>query len=191
LSHDERVDVIDFIINVLKEHEKNLDAQLAKLEDIVTFDRMPRPSQEHPKGGTARVKVALGAWSELHDKGSKSEMLAFTISDDRFEVSALKNNVLYIYREKIPEVSMTIETKDGRKVIREGNFSELLDNITPLSGRLKCGVPVEHRKVELNLPDGSVVQKIVFEVDNDVTKTWLSKQLEIEKDSIIVGTIDF
>jgi hypothetical protein len=118
-------------------------------------------------------------------------MLAFTMSDDRFEVSALKNNVLYIYREKIPEVSMTIETKDGRKVIREGNFSELLDNITLLSGRLKCGVPVEHRKVELKLPDGGVVQKIIFEIDNEVTKTWLSKQLEIEKDSLIVGTIDF
>lgn len=191
MSHDERVDVIDFIINVLKEHEKNLDTQLTKLEDIITFDRMPRPSQERPKRETARVKVALKAWEELYDKGSKSEMLAFTMSDDRFEVSALKNNVLYIYSEKIPEVSMTIETKDGRKVIREGNFSELLDNITPLSGRLKCGIPIEHRKVELKLPDGSVVQKIVFEADNEIIKTWLSKQLEIEKDSIIVGTIDF
>lgn len=32
---DKRLDLIDFIINVLKEHEKNLDFQIARLEEII------------------------------------------------------------------------------------------------------------------------------------------------------------
>jgi hypothetical protein len=50
MGYDEKVDVIYFIINVLKEHEKNLDAQVTKLEDIMTSDRTARPYQEPLRG---------------------------------------------------------------------------------------------------------------------------------------------
>jgi hypothetical protein len=190
MSHDEKVDVIDFIINVLKEHEKNLDAQVAKLEDIITFDRMARPSQESPKGRASRVKVALEKWPEFKERSTEPQMLAFTMTDDGFQVSALKDDVLYVYHEKVPEVSMAVERGEGKTMPRGGNFGDLFDNLSLLSGRLQCGLPVKHRKVELKLPDGCVVQKIIFEVDNEVAKSWLSEQLEIDKTSILYGLIE-
>ena len=79
MSYDEKVDVIDFIINVLKEHKKNLDAQVTKLEDIMASDRTVRPSQESPKGVSIRVKVALNRWTEFRERITKLQMLAFTM----------------------------------------------------------------------------------------------------------------
>jgi hypothetical protein len=78
MSYDEKVDVIDFI-NVLKEHEKNLDAQVAKLGDIMASDRTPRPYQESPKGVSLKVKVALNRWTEFRERITKPQMLAFTM----------------------------------------------------------------------------------------------------------------
>ena len=190
MSYDEKVDVIDFIINVLKEHEKNLDAQVAKLEDIMASDRTARPSQEPPKGVSLKVKVALNRWTEFRERITKPQMLAFTMTDDGFKVSALKDDVLYVYQEKVPEVSMAVEREGERTTTKGGNFGDLFDNLSLLSGRLQCDLPVKHRKVELKLPDGCVVQKIIFEVDNEVAKSWLSEQLEVEKTSIMYGIIE-
>jgi len=190
MSYDEKVDVIDFIINVLKEHEKSLDAQVAKLEDIMASDRTVRPYQEPPKGVSLKVKVALNRWTEFRERITKPQMLAFTITDDGFQVSALKDNVLYVYQEKVPEFSMAVEREGERTTTGGGNFGDIFDNLSLISGKLRCGLPVEDRKVELKLQNSSVVKKIIFEIDNEVTKSWLSEQLNIERTSIMFGTIE-
>jgi hypothetical protein len=97
MSYVEKVDVIDFIINVLKEHEKNLDPQVAKLEDIMASDRTARPYQESPKEVSLKVNIALNRWTEFRERITKPWMLAFTMTDDGFKVSALKDDVLYVY----------------------------------------------------------------------------------------------
>jgi hypothetical protein len=190
MSYDEKVDVIDFIINVLKEHEKNLDTQVAKLEDIMASDRTPRPYQEPPKRVSLRVKVALNKWTEFRERITKPQMLAFTITDDGFQVSALKDDTLYIYQEKVPEISMTIEREGERTTTKGGNFGDLFDNLSLIGGELQCGLHVEHKKVELELPNSCIVQKLIFEIDNEATKSWLSEQLNIEKSSIMFGTME-
>ena len=190
MSYDEKVDVIDFIINVLKEHEKNLDTQVARLEDIMASDRTPRPYQESPKGVSLKVKVALNRWIEFRERITRPEMLAFTMTDDGFQVSALKDDALYVYQEKIPEVSMSVEREGDRTTTKGGNFGDLFDNLSLIGGKLQCGLPVEHKKVELELPNSCVVQKIIFEIDDEVTKSWLSEQLNIEKSSIMFGTME-
>jgi hypothetical protein len=190
MSYDEKVDVIDFIINVLKEHEKNLDAQVARLEDIMASDRTPQPYQESPKGVSLKVKVTLNKWTEFRPRITKPQMLAFTMTDDGFQVSALKDNTLYVYQEKVPEVSMTIEREGERTTTKGGNFGDLFDNLSLMGGELQCGLPVEHKKVELELPNSCVVQKLIFEIDNEVAKSWLSEQLNVEKSSIMFGTME-
>ena len=190
MSYDEKVDVIDFIINVLKEHEKNLDTQLARLEDIISSDRTAPPSQESPKAISLNVKVALNKWTEFRERITNPQMLAFTMTDDGFKISALKDDVLYIYQEKIPEISIAIEREGEVTSTMGGNLSNLFDNLSLISGKLQCGLPVEHRKTELKLPNGGVVQKIVFMIDNDVVKSWLSEQLNIAKTSVMFGTME-
>ena len=41
-SEDKKVDVIDFVINVLKEHEKNMDVLIGRLEPIAEKVKMPQ-----------------------------------------------------------------------------------------------------------------------------------------------------
>jgi hypothetical protein len=190
MGYDEKIDVIDFIINVLKEHEKSLDAQVTKLEDIMTSDRTARPYQEPPKGVSLKVKVTLNKWTEFRERITKPRMLAFTMTNDGFQVSALKDDALYVYQEKIPEISMTVEREGEKTTTKGGNFGDLFDHLSLIGGELQCGLPVEHKKVDLELPNSCVVQKIIFEIDNEVTKSWLSEQLNIEKSSIMFGTIE-
>jgi hypothetical protein len=85
---------------------------------------------------------------------------------------------------------MAVEREGERTTTRGGNFGDLFDNLSLIGGKLQCGIPIEHKKVELKLPNSSVVQKIVFEIDNEVTKSWLSEQLNIEKPSIMFGTME-
>lgn len=190
MSRDEKVDVIDLIINVLKEHEKSLDAQLARLEDMLNSDRAALSPQGEAKGRRSRVKVTINEWPEFREKSTGPQMLAFNTSDDKLEVSALKDDVIYVYREKIPEFSMVVEKGEGRVAIKEGDLGDLFDALSLIAGGLKCGLSVKHRKVDLKLPDGNVVQKIIFEVDVEIAKSWLSKQLGIEETSIILGSIE-
>jgi hypothetical protein len=191
LSRDERVDIIDFIINVLKEHEKNLDTQINKLEEIVAISGTARPSQGEAMGRVSRVKVAVNDWSEFREKGKEPQMLAFNISDEKLEVSALKDGTLFVYCEEIPELSMTVEREEGKLVTRGGNFIDLFDSLSLIAGSLQCGMPVKHSRVDFKLPEGNVVQKIIFKVDSEAAKSWLSKQLGVEKTSIIIGSIEF
>jgi hypothetical protein len=190
MSYDEKIDVIDFIINVLKEHEKNLDTQVTKLEEIMASDRTPRPYQEPPKRVSLKAKVTLNKWTEFRERVAKPQMLTFTMTDDGFQVSALMDEVLYVYQEKIPEISMAIEREGEKITTKGGNFGDLFDNISLIGGELQCGLHVEHKKVELALPNNSLVQKLIFEIDNEVTKSWLSEQLNVEKSSIMFGTIE-
>ena len=190
MSRDERVDVIDLIINVLKEHEKSLDAHVAKLEDIINADRMAQPSQGEAKGRSPRVKVTINKWPEFREKSTEPRMLAFNVSDDKLEVSALKDDVVYVYREKIPELSLVVEKGEGRVVVKDGDLGDLLDALSLIADKLKCGLSVKHRNVDIKPTDGDVVQKIIFEVDGEIAKSWISKQLGVEEMSIIFGSIE-
>jgi len=108
MSRDERADAIDFIINVLKEHEKNLDTQVAKLGNIINANEMALSSQGEAKGRGLRVKVTINKWPEFCEKSMEPQILTFNISDDKLEVSALKDDIIYVYREKLPELSMEV-----------------------------------------------------------------------------------
>jgi len=104
MSRDERVDAIDFIINVLREHEKNLDTLVAKLENMINVEGMALSSQGEAKGGRSRVKVAINKWPEFCEKSMEPQVLTFNVLDDKLEVFALKDDVIYVYREKIPNL---------------------------------------------------------------------------------------
>lgn len=190
MSRDERIDVIDFIINVLREHEKSLDAQVAKLENIINADGISLSSQGEAKGRRLRVKVTIDRWPEFCEKSIEPQILTFNISDDKLEVSALKDDVVYVYREKIPKLSMEMAKEEGRVLIRDGDLGDLITALSLIAGELKCGLSVKHKKVDLKLPDGDVVQKIIFEIDGKIAKSWISKELGIEETSIVFGSIE-
>ena len=48
MSYADKVEVMDFLINVLKDHEKSLDQLLSRAEDLIEDNNAPRTSLTTP-----------------------------------------------------------------------------------------------------------------------------------------------
>ena len=190
MSSNEKIDVIDLIINVLREHEKTLDTLISKLE--VTLDSTPKKSEENVKQilHHNNFRIIVNNWSEFKERTSKAELAAFNMKDNKLKISVIKESFVYSYIESVSEITMTIEKINDKVMVKGLELSKIEDHPLVFSGRLKCGLNLTHRKTEFNLPDGNIIQKINYELDNGETKNWLVKQLEIKRENIIVGEIE-
>ncbi len=190
MSSNEKIDVIDLIINVLREHEKTLDTLISKLE--VTLDSTPKKSEENGKQilHYNNFRIIVNNWSEFKERTSKAELAAFNMKDNKLKISVIKESFVYSYIESVSEITMTIEKINDKVMVKGLELSKIEDHPLVFSGRLKCGLNLTHRKTEFNLPDGNIIQKINYELDNGETKNWLVKQLEIKRENIIVGEIE-
>ena len=190
MSSNEKIDVIDLIINVLREHEKTLDTLISKLE--VALDSTPKKSEENVKQilHYNNFRIIVNNWSEFKERTSKAELAAFNMKDNKLKICVIKESFVYSYIESVSEITMTIEKINDKVMVKGLELSKIEDHPLVFSGRLKCGLNLTHRKTEFNLPDGNIIQKINYELDNGETKNWLVKQLEIKKENIIVGEIE-
>jgi hypothetical protein len=190
MSSNEKIDVIDLIINVLREHEKTLDTLISKLE--VALDSTPKKSEEDVKQilHYNNFRIIVNNWSEFKERTSKAELAAFNMKDNKLKICVIKESFVYSYIESVSEITMTIEKINDKVMVKGLELSKIEDHPLVFSGRLKCGLNLTHRKTEFNLPDGNIIQKINYELDNGETKNWLVKQLEIKRENIIVGEIE-
>jgi len=190
MSSNEKIDVIDLIINVLREHEKTLDTLISKLE--VALDSTPKKSEEDVKQilHYNNFRIIVNNWSEFKERTSKAELAAFNMKDNKLKICVIKESFVYSYIESVSEITMTIEKINEKVMVKGLELSKIEDHPLVFSGRLKCGLNLTHRKTEFNLPDGNIIQKINYELDNGETKNWLVKQLEIKRENIIVGEIE-
>jgi len=190
MSSNEKIDVIDLIINVLREHEKTLDTLISKLE--VALDSTPKKSEENVKQilHYNNFRIIVNNWSEFKERTSKAELAAFNMKDNKLKICVIKESFVYSYIESVSEITMTIEKINEKVMVKGLELSKIEDHPLVFSGRLKCGLNLTHRKTEFNLPDGNIIQKINYELDNGETKNWLVKQLEIKRENIIVGEIE-
>ena len=110
MGSNEKIDVIDFIINILKEHEKSLDTQITKLEEILNNKNIsPKKDKEGSSDKEKAIQIDIKNWNEFIDKSNKPELASFEIINEEFIINALKSNILFNYKEPISEVTMTIE----------------------------------------------------------------------------------
>jgi hypothetical protein len=135
---DEEMDALDFVINVLREHEKNLDALISRLERILS--RLPTVVEKEEIGekaeeakketGAAKVPVNIlcESWSDFKSACSGAEIIAFN-HDGVLSIKALHGNIIYEYREA------------------------LLGH----TGSLQCGVPV---KLQTNI-DAAEIKRVL------------------------------
>ncbi|MBS7620333.1 hypothetical protein KEJ21_06800, partial [Candidatus Bathyarchaeota archaeon] len=98
MGYEDKVDVIDLIINVLREHEKNLDDLVARLENVVTKTESTRPSPAKTEIPAARIeapKLMISAviknWGEFREKSLGASLVAFDVDEKKFNVSVLKD----------------------------------------------------------------------------------------------------
>lgn len=191
---DEKIDVIDLIINVLKEHEKKLDELVSRLEEAQAVGAPVRAQNEReqreeaPPSGVA-VSAALDRWSEFAERCASAELVAFDADGGRFRVSAVSGGVLYKYEEEIPDMEIRYRKTDGKAHIESIDISSVELVPGAIMGRLECGLKLEKNDVEVSLPDGASVNKISFSIDPGVAKSWIAYQLGIDEDTVVRGEL--
>ncbi|MBS7607088.1 MAG: hypothetical protein QW502_03215 [Candidatus Bathyarchaeia archaeon] len=137
MSDSEKMNALDFVINVLREHEKNLDALISKLEELLAglptaiaetpeAEEKPEEARKTPKAAGAPVNIVCESWSDFKEACNGAEIITFH-QNGILSVKALQGNIMYEYREALP---------------------------TQI-GSLQCGIPV---RLQANL-DASEIKK--------------------------------
>jgi len=189
MGYDEKVDVIDLIINVLRDHEKTLDGLIAKLEEVLSGSAPVPVAAVKTEVGRPAVSVVIREWTGFRERCLEANLVTFEIENKRFKVSAVKDGILYCYEEEMPEMEIRYKEEE-KKAIIEGidiRSTELVPTV--LRGKLHCGLDISVKGTEVKMPDGVAVYKVLYDIDAEGAKSWLAKQLKTEKKNIIRGKI--
>lgn len=132
MNDSEKMNALDFIINVLREHEKKLDSLASKFEGILSglSALLERRVEEHETNVVrAQVSVICDNWSDFKSACSGAEIVAFNQDSHTLCIKAMNENIVYEYREMLPTYV----------------------------GSLRCGIPL---KCQISL-DASEVKRIL------------------------------
>jgi hypothetical protein len=201
-NFDEKMDVMDLIINVLKDHETKLDELVSRLESLPTPRagraddseaeikvKPQRPVVGSPRPAGPAVTAVLKRWADFRLKCEGSQLVAFDTEESVFEVSALAGRVVYVYREEIPSMGITYREDE------EGVQVEGIDISKPglmpaaLREKLDCGLEFTRRDLETKMDDGKTLHKIVFEIDPVVARSWIAYQLGVDDSDVVQGKL--
>jgi len=213
----ERIDTLDLIIKVLKEHEKILDRLAERLESIV--DDLKARGVE---GGKIRESISLigekisslndalvryrsidfkipkparfalvkcKEWRDFKDKSRGARRVAFEVREKTFSVNALSDEEIFKYSETLPEHEFHVKEEKKHYVIEKMFVGSLDDVLLVLERRLRCGLEVSTRSSRFDLSDVEHVFRLTCFVDSDRAKNWLSEELEVPEKNIVEGEI--
>ncbi|MFA9436377.1 MAG: hypothetical protein ACEROO_04495 [Candidatus Bathyarchaeota archaeon] len=185
MSHTDKVEVMDFLINVLKDHEKSLDTLITRAEDVIEDDQSPRTVSQNPPP----LKITLRDWTEFKDRAIEAELVCFEMMESIFLCKAITSNKVYIYKEKTPEIEL--EKGEGGDLVLSGfNLGDLEEGFLCLNGKLEIGLELVAKKVKRSKDLEHPTHKILHELDARYTKNWLSRELGIHRELIVQGSVD-
>jgi hypothetical protein len=176
MSLFDKVEVMDFLINVLKDHEKSLDALISRAENVLAENE----EKLGVNGGShdSPIKIVLKDWSEFKRRLENVELVCFDLLDQVFIVSVKTRQKVYEYRERVPEP--VLEVTSPEKAC--GDSLQLKD-------RLKIGLELVCKKeADGNMDENE--HKIVCDIDPQYTRKWLSGELGVHQDFIVCGDIE-
>lgn len=106
MDDSEKMNTLDFIINVLREHEKKLDSIASKFEGILSglsaLLGRKKVEEHEAKAVRAQVSVVCDNWSDFRSACSGAEIVAFSQDGYTLSIKAVNENILYEYREILP-----------------------------------------------------------------------------------------
>jgi hypothetical protein len=181
---NERIDTVDLIVNVLKEHEKSLDNLVSKLGVVVNQHAISDSQNLHNN-----YRIALQRWFEFRNQCLKPEIVTFRLSGDKFYISSIKNGILYTYSETIPEVNNDNNKDDETMDIENDDF---ISDKFPSDIFIKTyqySLQINTNNIKNGLSKRKISSKLIFDVDHDKAKAWLSVQLKIDKKMVIYGEL--
>jgi hypothetical protein len=185
MSQTDRVEVMDFLINVLKDHEKNLDTLITRAEDVIDEKQSPQMvSQNLPP-----LKIILRDWDEFKDRAIEAELVCFDMIDSMFLCNAITKNKVFSYTEHTPDVEL--EMGENKDLIMKGlDLSNLEEGIAALNGQLHIGLQLKATKVRRSDDHGNQKHHILHDLDSLYTRNWLSSEIGIHRDYVVHGIVD-
>lgn len=184
---DKSFDVLDFIINLLKEHERTLDNLAERLESIA--EREALEPRIKPSSGGIGVRVVLRRWDEFRRRCADAELFSFLIENGSLKVTALAGGALNVYSEKLPEVETLYRTEGGRFRFEEMEAEEVDHVVKALKGTLDCGVELATNVIEVPSKDGSPTRVVSYSVDPQDVREWLCREMGIDPSSVVEGEL--
>ena len=182
MSHADKVEVMDFLINVLKDHEKNLDTLISRAEILLEENQTTQQPTKNPPV----LKICLKDWDTFRERALDSELICFDLIDSTFYCLAITENKIYKYSEETPETTLEVNEGNNNFLLSGLKISSKYEQFSLLNGKLIIGMELKANKI--NSSDG--VHKIQYELDPQYTKNWLSRELCIHRDFIVQGNID-
>jgi hypothetical protein len=182
MSHSDKVEVMDLLINVIKDHEKNLDSLLSRAETLMEDDNLPQNLLQNPPN----LRLLLKNWDEFCKRAVEAELVCFDIFDKKFFCNAITDTKIYVYCEDTPKT--VVETKN--------NDNDLINSSVKVGKQVDNKISFHQRSLSIGLElktsifESGELKKVEYELDHQYTKNWLSKKLGIHRDFIVRGYID-
>ena len=171
MSQYDRVEVMDFLINVLKDHEKSLDTLISRAEDVISENQSRLESSRSGSSESPPHKIVLKDWPEFRRRLNEVDLVCFDLVNFTFVVSANVGLKIYEYREEVPKDVTGIPVSEK-----------------PLTYRLSIGLDLFSKNMCEDDIEGGLAR--VYELEPQYTRSWLSKELSVHQDYIVCGDIE-
>jgi hypothetical protein len=190
-----KIDALDLVINVLKEHEKGLDRLVERLEALVnTLKKVAEGKVSPAEKEIMEAHVRLPAvqcekWEDFKEKSKGMRMVAFEAEKDHFTVYSASDAEAYTYSEDLPCCSFQLKEKENHFSVEKILFSHVNDLPTIFEKRLMCGLEVFIKNSKILSPDGNWIVELTCSIDPEGVRAWLSRELNISEKNIVMGKI--
>ena len=95
---------------------------------------------------------------------------------------------IFRYSEKIPRNTYKLVNEEKQYLV-DKFYIEDLENPMFFNGTLKCGLKLSTKTTKMALNDREFQITLDYDLDSDVTKEFLSKELSVSKENIVEGRI--
>jgi len=155
----DKIDVLDMIISILKDHEENLSSIVDKLDTFVEdlsslnkkfakIDQILQRSKFVPMHDPNILTVECQKWPEFREMSIGASLVAFEIDETNLSISSASRGFVFSYSERLPDLeSLTSDNSEDLSLRR-------VVNLDPFS-----------------------------------VKAWLSEELKITEDKILEGRL--
>ena len=181
-SKDKSLETLDFIINVLKEHENNLDKTINELSTV--------------------VEQTEGAMAELKSKVEESEEKINNLQNDvtnlisYFSHSPMKNLAAEAKQQEpqiqaAPLASSTVIQVFSTLILRCNKWTDFQD-LAMHAQKLSFSYTDDEKGFQVNATNGNQMIMYAGALPNlsIILKKWLSGQLDIKEQDILEGFLD-
>ena len=199
----EKMHTLDLILNVLKDHEKQLEdlsstLQLffttrtidrSKVKETTTHERSQEKKRSRKRTRTALIHCSN--WSEFKDQVTthRASIVAYHAQDDIFSVQAITDDFLLKYTEPLPNKNVRIDDSSTQLSFDKTILYDIHLLQVIINRRLQCGLslPINSHIV---FKDAHHYLVLSYDLPSNSVKHFLETELKVLKSHIVAGSIE-